>query len=127
MLIWAVVGTYSPQMQKRVEATKSVFNDIEFMPGSSLEKIETSNKTNSVLVVGDFNVDAGYGQIKKYYIEELKNENWIFDNEYEQVGHGTNNYKELDFHKGKYILNINYFEDFSNYGCNYAISIKWKR
>lgn len=125
--VWVMAEMNRTDIKKQVEVTKNVFNSIVFMPGSTLEDLTASNKINNVLVNGDFITVVDYEKIKAYYLKELKGKGWIFDDEVVNDKMGKDNYKELDFHKGKYVINLYYYEDTSNYGCNYAIAIEWNR
>lgn len=119
-VLWMLAASSTPAIKDQIKETEDQFYSIAFMPESTLEDPETNNKMNLVAAAGSFITDADYEQIKEYYVKELQNEGWVFDEETEVIQGDPS----LSFHKDKYSLSLTYYNDYKNRGYTYDITIE---
>lgn len=114
---------------KHYAMVKNNLESIKNLPGAERQPVDDMDsmvKTNLVYVEAEFNSNASYDVIKRYYLDELISEGWDFVSEESEKDWGKDyGVKDLNFKKDEMKLALTYIplDQQENYGYNFSVSI----
>jgi hypothetical protein len=103
------------------------FNTIKPLPNSISSQYKATHKTTNALVSANYSTNLSYEEIRRYYDSELTSQGWQFKAERPVLDWGRDfGGKTIDYCKGSYEAEIQYFGEDKSYGGNYSLSLSWK-
>jgi len=104
---------------QRLSATLPVY------PGMTQIDSSSNSTGRAASVAAKFRSDATYEEVRQFYINQLREQSWIFQREKILSNWGRNQGgMELTWNKGEYQMSIEYSGK-PGYEWNYAIGIYW--
>lgn len=107
---------------------QAVWARLPSYPGMQETDTSSSSGGGKALVSKGFRSDAGYEDVKRFYVEYLERDGWkiVREKQLKDWGSDFGGY-EISFRKGDLDLAIEYAGPRANYGWQYAIGVSWSR
>ena len=111
----------------KLKEVEQLFTTIPIYPGSQEINASWSSKDRIAGLIKTYKTDAGFNELKQYYMETLSQRGWRFDQEREIKDWWRDlGGRELRFRAGEYYVHIQYAGDKADYEWNYAVSVGWR-
>ena len=119
--------TFNEPKARRVQQSLAAdFRSIPSMPGAELLKKNESHKTHQALVGATYASRATYGDIAKYFDEELRKAGWTYMCEGGVRDWGRDfGGRSRAYRKGEYCAAIQYAGERANYGWAFGFDLTW--
>lgn len=128
--VYMALTTYEARVGQNADGHKykeieQLWRDLPIYPGM----VEIGSSSNSVAqkasIDKTFKSDTPYDEVKQYYLNKLRDQGWLFDQERQLTNWGRDQGgRHLKFRNGERDLTIEYAGT-ADFGWNYGIGIYW--
>lgn len=114
---------------KAKSVQRQLINEFNLLPppaNASVLDFRSSHKLRQALVTADYKTSLSYEMVGNYYNEKLIENGWQFQREKKETYWGRDlGGKTLEYRKGKYIAELFFPGENSNYSYTYGFSVSW--